>query len=82
MATIKFYQKNYERLIDFLENDNLINVSSINDITSQTIEEYRLHLLDKDISNNSVNTYLRGIRTFLYYAMELNYLEDFFIKTI
>ncbi|WP_143423082.1 hypothetical protein [Halarsenatibacter silvermanii] len=39
--------------------------------------------MNKDISSSSVNNYLRTIRRFLYYSMEMGYIkEDFKVSLI
>jgi len=52
------------------------------DVTLDVIEDYTTHLRNKSISDVSVNTYLRGLRTVLYFFMERDYMPKFKVKLI
>ncbi len=78
-STIESYRIRCHRFKNYLLDEcETISSNRINDITPQVMEDYRIHLLDKDITNSSVNSYLRTIRRFLYYAMEMGYIEKEF----
>jgi hypothetical protein len=47
-----------------------------------TVDSFILNLQQRKISSISVDTYIRGIRAFLYYYMKLNYLQEFKINII
>ena len=75
--TLKWYEMQYSIFQQYLKNDEL----DISEITYQTVTDYILFLRKKGTCNEiTVNSYLKGIRTFLYFAMEKDYLEPFTIK--
>jgi len=78
-ATIKYYRRSVMCFIDFLQEKN---VNQIRDIGPNLIQDYRILLQEKLNSDVSVNTYLRAVRAYLYYAMRMNYLEEFKIQMI
>jgi len=51
-------------------------------VTQDIYYGYVQHLQKKDIKAITINTYLRGIRVILYYAMELGYVKQFRISLI
>lgn len=73
--TIKLYQLHFSIFKRFLDNDELL----ISDITSKTVGQFILELRSDNHRCNevTVNSYLRGIRVFLYYCMDMNYLMQF-----
>jgi len=83
--TIEYYEENYDqfknilvKMADFQKQDTIL----IKDINPQIFENYRLGLLERDISHKTVNSYIRAVRAFLYYAMRLDYLDDFKVQLI
>lgn len=76
--TIKLYQYQYNVFSRFL-GDATIPISSI---TNKTIDEFVLYLRSDEHGCNEVTvcTYLRGIRAYLYYCMEMDYLQSFKIN--
>lgn len=75
--TIGWYRMQYSIFQQFLKNDEL----DISEISYQTVSDYILYLRKKGTCNEmTVNSYLKGIRAFLYYAMEKEYLTPFKIK--
>lgn len=75
--TIKIYQIQFSIFNQFLNNDNTL----ISEISSQNINDYILYLRRKNSCNDiTINSYLRGVRAFIYYAMDLSYLQPFKIK--
>lgn len=76
--TIKGYKLHFSLFRRFLDNDELL----VSDITSQTVGEFVLELRSDRHNCNAItiNSYLRGIRVFLYYCMEMDYLPQFKIS--
>jgi len=81
-ATIHYYQANFRRFREFLDDHYKENIKFADDIDREVIESFRLYLLEKDISNYSINAYLRAVRVFLNYAMELGFTEEFKIELV
>jgi len=52
------------------------------DVTLDVVEDYITYLKNKKISSVSVNTYLRGLRSVLYFFMEREYMPQFKVKLI
>lgn len=75
--TMTFYQNSYNNFVQFIGDEG----TEISKIKKETISNYILSLKEK-IKDTSINTYLRGIRTFLYYCMDENMLDKFKIKGI
>ncbi len=75
--TIKYYKETYGIFADYYNCSR-----NMSEIDKSVVEDYILYLKDRDISNTTVNTYLRGLRAFLYYAMELGYMKEFKITRI
>lgn len=74
--TIKFYQNQFHVFLESLEDKECL----IADISSKDIDNFILYLRKKGTCNDiTINSYLRGIRAFLYYAMEEGYLSAFHI---
>lgn len=75
--TIKWYHNQFSGFLQFLENDDTL----ISEISSKTIDNFILYLRRKNTCNDiTINSYLRGMRACLYYAMDKNYLVSFKIK--
>lgn len=55
-----------------------VDAKHINDINPRVVEDYRLHLMERDLSDSSVNSKLKAVRAYLYYAMRLGFLEHGF----
>ena len=71
--TIKTYKYHFESLTEFMDES-----TSLNDITSEDIDEYILYLKSKQgVKDVTVNSYLRTIRAFFYYCMECGYMTRF-----
>lgn len=68
--TIKLYQYQFNVFHRLLDDETFL----ISDVTSATVNGFILELRsDKHVCNDvTVNTYLRGIRAFLYYCKENN----------
>ena len=55
----------------------------IETVTQEDIDDYILWLKDnKKVRDITINSYLRSLRAFLYYAMECRYLQNFKIRLI
>jgi len=78
--TIKHYDTAIELFTNFLNIDN----PSCCDINVDTIEEFIefLKARNPDIRATSINSYLKDIRTILYYFMERGYLKNFTVKLL
>ena len=73
--TIKVYKLHFSIFQRFLNNDTLL----ISEITPQMVGEFVLDLRSDNHNCNeiTVNSYLRGVRVFLYYCMEMDYMPSF-----
>lgn len=77
--TISYYNCYYRRLCEYLENTS-IPIASIN---QTTVESYIRYLQQKGtMTDTTVNTAIRMVRAFLYFAMERGYLPSFKVKQI
>ncbi len=76
--TIKLHQYQFNVFHRFLDDETFL----ISDVTLATVNGFILELRsDKHVCNDvTVNTYLRGLRAFLYYCMEMDYMADFKIR--
>lgn len=72
--TIKLYQHQFHIFQSMLDDeDRLISSISITDVNN-----FILYLRSNHSCNDiTINSYLRGVRAFLYYAMDENYLQSF-----
>lgn len=75
--TIKYYNDIYRYFSGFYGEDSLC----IN-ITDETVSAFINHLRsqNEDIADTSINTYLRGLRSVLYFFMEKGYTKQFKIE--
>ena len=73
--TIKLYENQFLTFYRFLDDTTLL----ISEITPKTVDNFILELRsDRHNCNDiTINSYLRGIRAFLYYCMEMDYLTQF-----
>lgn len=77
--TIDYYQRRIKKFTDFLTaTEDKIWLCS--DITSELVIEYKKHRQDSGVSEQTVLADLRGVRAFLYYCMENDYINYFKIK--
>ena len=74
--TIIFYKNCFKKFMNFYDGNN-----KIKEINKEIIEEYTIQLKE-NLKNVSVNTYLRGLKSFLYYCMDKNMLDNFKISLI
>jgi len=76
-ATLQYYEHWLEPFFRFFED------RTIESITQNDVEEFILYLKRKPtMEDTTVNTCLRAVRAFLYFAMERDYLSSFKIKLI
>ena len=74
MQTIKVYESHFK---DFY---TISGKTKINDITSNTIDNYILYKREHTKANAiTINSYLRSIRAFLYWCMEERLLQPFVV---
>lgn len=50
----------------------------VNDLTSKDIDEFATYMLEEDISESSINHYLRDIKAFVNWCIKNNYIENGF----
>lgn len=71
--TIDYYQKEYERFCNFLKDNPLLD-----EITSETIENYTLYLKSDTTANDvTIASYMRAVRAIFYYLMKMGYMHSF-----
>lgn len=71
--TIDYYQKEYERFCHFLKGNPLLN-----EITSETIENYTLYLKSDTTANDvTIASCMRAVRAIFYYLMKTGYMHSF-----
>lgn len=73
--TIKLYENQFLTFYRFVDDTSLL----ISEVTSKTVDNFILDLRSDNHNCNeiTVNSYLRGIRAFLYYCMDMDYLPQF-----
>ena len=76
--TLDYYEECYGIFTQFYSKE-----SDFNSISKSTIDDYILYLRKSTNTNDiTINTRLRGLRSFLHYCMELNYVESFKIQLV
>ena len=80
--TIEFYEERGHAFCAFLKQEKEIELTS--EITDEHITDYILfkRRSSPNISDNTINNHLRGIRAILYYFMDKGYTEPFHIPLI
>jgi integrase/recombinase XerD len=77
-ATILRYENTMRSVYKFIEPKTLIK-----DITKDIVDGFVLHCRkDLNIKDITINTYLRGLKTILYYFMKMEYMKKFHIALI
>ncbi|MDF2881555.1 MAG: integrase [Clostridiaceae bacterium] len=77
-ATIQFYDNTVRTIYKFIEPK-----IPIKDITKATVDNFIIGCQNElNIKDITINTYLRGFKTILYYFMKLGYMEKFHIALI
>ncbi|GAA0674175.1 tyrosine-type recombinase/integrase [Clostridium cadaveris] len=72
-ATIKHYYDSLKTIYKFIEPN-----TPLNDITRDTVNNFILNCKENlNIKDTTLVTYLRALKTILYYFMELGYVEKF-----
>ena len=70
-ATLNYYSQCYQLFKEVVDTDE-----SITSITNRTIKKFTIYLQDRtNCNSNSINNRLRGIRTFLNYCYDMEYIN-------
>jgi len=75
--SIAFYKNCFASFAEFYDTSSFCET-----ITESIVYKYIEHLQSKNIVDISVNSYLRGLRVFLYFCMNRGYVNRFNIKLI
>jgi integrase/recombinase XerD len=74
-ATIQFYDNTIRTIYKFIDPK-----MPIKDITKATVDNFIVSCQNElEVKDITINTYLRGLKTILYYFMKLGYMENFHI---
>lgn len=77
-ATIQFYDNTVRTIYKFIEPK-----TPIKGITKATVDNFIIGCQNElNIKDITINTYLRGLKTILYYFMKLGYMEKFHIALV
>ncbi|AEM72972.1 tyrosine-type recombinase/integrase [Caldicellulosiruptor acetigenus] len=71
--TIDFYKRTLKPFVFFGKQNS---VEYVNDITKEMVNKYIAHLKDSIENTTTINTYLRGLRTFLNFLKKEEFLEN------
>ena len=78
--TISWHKDNFRVFQQFLNSKEIYTMS---DITLKIMEEFIFHLKDdRKCKDVTINSYLRGLRVFLYFCMEENYMPKYKISLL
>lgn len=78
IATLKHYDNTMLSVYKFIQPK-----TPINSITSDTVDEFILYCRNQlTIKDVTINTYVRTLRTILYYFMRLGYMKEFKIPNV
>jgi integrase/recombinase XerD len=77
--TISYYERRFSRFIEFLE---IHEIKKIGQVNNQVVTGFILYLQNRIDNPISINTVLRAVRAVLYYAMKLDYLDEFKIQML
>lgn len=70
-STLDYYENSYYKFREFYNGD-------IEDINSTVVDDFILYLREvTEMNDISINTFIKAIRTILYYFMKIGYLEKF-----
>lgn len=73
--TIKYYENTIHNFSLFYDISN-----SLKTISKRKINEYGAYLRSKNLSDETILTYIRGLRTILYYLMDENLMDSYKIE--
>lgn len=77
-ATIKFYDNSMMSIYKFIHPKTLIR-----DINKSMVDSFVLYCQNElEIKDTTINTYLRALKSVLYYFMKLGYMEKFHISEV
>lgn len=71
-ATIKHYNEGYKSIVRFLDKDTLIK-----DINIKNVENFIVNYNSLELSTQTVHTYVRNLKTILYFFMRMDYTKQF-----
>ncbi|WP_102029190.1 tyrosine-type recombinase/integrase [Salirhabdus sp. Marseille-P4669] len=77
--TIRFYDQNLIHLFRYFKDES---IELVKDIDKKVVEHYIIFLGNKELKDNTINTYLRAARSFLYFGMREHYIDKFDIQLI
>ena len=73
--TMEYYETIYIKFNRYLKKQD---INKIENITEDVIDDYNLYLQNQDnLSINTVVTYMKGLRAFLYYCMKNDWMDEF-----
>ena len=76
--TIRVYGYHFDAFCKYVDKNSLIR-----EVVAETVDGFILYLKESSEANDiTINSYLRTIRTFLYYCMENGYMQQFKISMI
>lgn len=70
--TIKYYHNTINAFSIFCSLDSPVNV-----INEDLINQFTLHLQEQDIKEYTVASYIKGIRTIVYFFIQKEYIDEF-----
>ena len=76
-STIKGYREGFARFLSEVGEDILCT-----QVTSSSIDSFIENLMSTGLKPTSINHYLRGIRSFLYWSMEEGYVQQFKVRLL
>ena len=76
--TIRVYGYHFETFCNYVSREDLIS-----NVTEKTIDNFIMYLKENTAANDvTINSYMRTIRSFLYYCMENGYLQRFKVTMV
>lgn len=73
-ATIKYYQENVSKFIDYLDDE--YDIFDMLQLQKEHYVSYLTYLRSCNIKNTSIHTYLRAVRTFLNFCLDNNFIQE------
>ena len=67
--TIRYYRESLKRFTDYTGEDYILQM-----VTMQTLRGYYLFLSNRNLSSNSIQTYVRALRAFLHWCYDEEYI--------